>query len=270
MVHKMPLSDFRAVRRVLDPDDFALGGDDPPPSDLIAEDDWYGMVDLPDDVAIRTSSQNGRDLSLLYALWGEWVEAVGDVSNQDELYGCMLDATDCFQSATFDLLHGYYRSALSNLRAALELVMIGAYGSFRPADGDYVGWKQGKTERFGFSECRKRLHEILSDSPVRWMLEKDSFPAATFRELCAFSHSRPNSTDGTLWESNGPIYTSQGFTLSFRMSLRVYIINYLFVRIGRRQSVLLDSSKMLFESDWLENAPDAARAFRELYPEHSG
>jgi hypothetical protein len=46
----------------------------------------------------------------------------------------MLDAADCFQCANFNFLHGCYRAAIAELRVALELVMIGAYGSLNPSD----------------------------------------------------------------------------------------------------------------------------------------
>jgi len=211
MTTKMPLADFRAVRCTLDPDEFAFSeGDDQPPTDLLPENVWHGLVDLRDDVAVRTSSHNGTKLKLLYVLWGDWVVAIGDVDNPDELYSCMLDAADCFQSATFDLLHGYYRSALANLRAALELVVIGAYANLRPTDSDYLEWKKGESERFGFTKARRALRSALSGAPFQWILDDNAFPVSTFRELCAFTHSRTNSTDGTLWESDGPVYTSQG------------------------------------------------------------
>jgi hypothetical protein len=87
---------------------------------------------LPDDVAITTSNHHGSQLSDLYTLWGGWVEAIGD--REDELFAAMLDAADCFQSSTFDSLHGYCRSALSNLRSALELVAIGTLGNLSPND----------------------------------------------------------------------------------------------------------------------------------------
>jgi hypothetical protein len=60
MVHRLPLTDFRARRSVLDPDDFAGGDDlpDPPPSDLIDPDTWQGIVGLPDDVSVRTSNRH--------------------------------------------------------------------------------------------------------------------------------------------------------------------------------------------------------------------
>jgi hypothetical protein len=81
---------------------------------------------LPDDVALTTSNHHGAQLGTLYSLWGDWVEAIGD--KQDGLFAGMLDGADCFQASAFDSLHGFYRSALSNLRSAIELVAIGALG----------------------------------------------------------------------------------------------------------------------------------------------
>ena len=65
-------------------------------------------------------------LRLMRQLWGDWLEAIGDPDNSDEMFNCLLEAADCFQGATFNFLHGYYRTALSELRTALELVIIGA------------------------------------------------------------------------------------------------------------------------------------------------
>jgi hypothetical protein len=80
MSKQLPLSDFRAVRIVLEPDDFALGGDesDPLPSDLISKKIWFGIMDLPDDVVIRTSDHNGKALGEAHWLWARWIEARGE------------------------------------------------------------------------------------------------------------------------------------------------------------------------------------------------
>src|SRR5580704_2498085 len=90
MVSKLPLSDFRAVRHKLDPDDFALSeGPDIAPTNLINEETWSGLTHLPDDVAIRTSDHNGHRLQLLHSLWADWIDATGDPTKHDELFGCM-------------------------------------------------------------------------------------------------------------------------------------------------------------------------------------
>jgi hypothetical protein len=125
MMMPVPLSDFRARRYVLEADAYLTGGEHIAPTDLIASNIWSGITHLPDDIAIRISSHHGTELKLLYSLWGDWLEATGDPFQKDNLFACMLDAADCFQCATFNLLHGYYRSALADLRSALELVAIG-------------------------------------------------------------------------------------------------------------------------------------------------
>jgi len=80
MTKPLSLSDFRAVRVILEPDDFALGSDEPdqPPSDLIAEKTWHGIMDLPDDVAVRTSAHRGQVLGEVHWIWERWVEAIGE------------------------------------------------------------------------------------------------------------------------------------------------------------------------------------------------
>jgi hypothetical protein len=84
------------------PDEIFLlpGGKRPSPTDLVSEEVWHGIMHLPDDVAITTSSHHGTQLDALYTLWGDWLTAIGD--EKDELFGAMLDAADCFQSSTFD------------------------------------------------------------------------------------------------------------------------------------------------------------------------
>lgn len=267
MTKPLSLEDFRAVRHVLEPRDFALGndGDDPRPSDLIASEIWAGIMNLPDDVAIRVSDQNGTRLLLLYSLWSDWIEAAGDPNHQDELFGCMLDANDCFQCVTFDLLHGFYRSSISNLRTAFELVMIGAYANLRPADPKYQQWKEGDEERFGFTYCRKQLRKMLTGQPIEWFFDDTAFPAKIFAELCKFTHARPNSSDGALWQSNGPVYNSDAMFKAFSTSLDVYATCYLLVKISRPNFVVLEDSEILFELEWMDHHASMVRAYKQLY-----
>lgn len=71
MVRLLDSDDFRARREVLESDDFASadGEPDPPPSALISEETWDGIMTLPDDVAIRTTSHLGEWVELLHDLW---------------------------------------------------------------------------------------------------------------------------------------------------------------------------------------------------------
>jgi hypothetical protein len=213
MSKRLSLSDFRAVRHKLEPHEFALSeGKDVAPTHLIDEGTWAGIMHLPDDVAIRISDHNGHRLKLLYSLWGDWITATGDPEKPDELFNCMLDAGDSFQCTNFLFLHGYYRAAIAELRVALELVLIGAYGNLKPDDPDYIVWKTDGSE-LGVTRFRKRLYGMLRANQCKWLLADDAFPAKTFQ--CNFTHSRPNSSDGALWESNGPAYSHEAVMLTF-------------------------------------------------------
>jgi hypothetical protein len=270
MAKKQPPLDFRGVRRKLPPEVFAIGeGVDVDPTDLVDEKTCAGIIHLPDDVAIRVPDHNGTRLELLYTLWGDWITAIGDPDDEhDELYGCMLDATSALQCTNFLFLHGFYRSAIAELRVALELVMIGAYGNLKPADPDYVEWKTNGSE-LGFSRSRRRMFAMLRADQCKWLLADGEFPDKTFRQLCNFTHSRQDSSDGTLWQSNGPVYVNEAVMLTFFTTLSVYAICYLLVRIARPSFALPPDSRILFEEEWVPNRKGIAKAFEQLYKERA-
>ena len=60
----LPDDDFRRVRSYLAPHAFATwqerdGDTMPPPTDLIAEEDWDSLITLPTDVLLQTTSYEG-------------------------------------------------------------------------------------------------------------------------------------------------------------------------------------------------------------------
>lgn len=224
MTKKLSLSDFRAVRVVLEPNDFALSSDepDPPPSDLISKETWHGIVDLPDDVAIRTSNRWGKFLGEVYWLWGRWIEAAGET--EDALFAPMLDAHDDLQASFFDSLHGYYRTAFSALRNVIELMTIGTCGALTEAPL-HKQWRDGATEfKFGTAcdllsnevslaafngRMRAAGHQSLWEAGNGVL--RGGYCRRLYRDMCNFSHSRPGFTDGDLRCSNGPIFVETVF-----------------------------------------------------------
>jgi hypothetical protein len=42
----------------------------------------------------------------------------------------------------------------------------------------------------------------------KWIAADNEFAAKTFRQLCNFTDSHPNSSDGALWRSSGPVKTT--------------------------------------------------------------
>lgn len=85
------------------------------------------------------------------------------------MFGCLWDATTCIQCSNFNLLHGFYRGAIAELRTALELVIIGTFGSVEPANADYLAWKAG-TSQLGFTKCRRALSASLAFPNCRSLL----------------------------------------------------------------------------------------------------
>ncbi len=69
MAKPLDTADFRAIRMELEPDDFAVSDGKPDiPTNLVDKKTWHGIVDLPDDVSIRTSNHQGTILKNVYIL----------------------------------------------------------------------------------------------------------------------------------------------------------------------------------------------------------
>lgn len=225
MAKQLALTDFRAVRRVLEPEDFALGAEqpDPPPSDSISEKSWTGIMSLPDDVAIRTSDHNGKALGQVYWLWGKWIEAIGETA-EVPWFDPMLDAGDDLQSAMFNALHGYYRAAFAGLRNVLEAVTIGTCGILAGSP-QYANYRAGATE-FSFGNACDRLANEPKIEPFNATMREAGFQALwdprdailaggfvrrQYRDLCNYAHTRPGFAEANLWKSNGPLYRGEVF-----------------------------------------------------------
>ena len=265
MTKKLPLKDFRAVRSKLEPHEFAIEPQEVTASDLVDMDVWHGIIDLPEDVSIRISDHNGLRLQLMYQLGEDWVEAIGDPDEPDEIFNFLLEAADCFQGTTFNFLHGFYRIALTELRTALELVMIGTYGALYPTDKDYLEWKSGQSENFGFTRCRKRLFGNLKKAQAKWMFEDGELLALAFQTLCTYTHARPGADYGALWQSNGPVYNDAAIRLTFFSSLSVHALSYLLIRLARPDFIMPVNSDILFELDWMSDHTSLVQAYTDLY-----
>ena len=111
------------------------------------------------------------------------------------------------------------------------------------------------------------MYGTLHGDHCKWLVADEEFPNKAFRQLCNFTHSRPNSSDGALWQSNGPVYAHEAVMLTFVTTVSVYAICYLLVRIARPDFALPPNSRILFEEDWVPNREGVAKAFEQLYGE---
>ena len=141
-------SDFRAFRLVLEPDDFALGSDqpDPPPSDLVDKETWESMVSLPDDVSVRTSNYFGSTLAKLWSYWDQWnclngaLQATVAAATHCPMAQVACDVADDLQASIFCALTGYYRAAFSCLRMVVEQMPIALQLELTGDAALFKGW----------------------------------------------------------------------------------------------------------------------------------
>ena len=283
MSKPLPTDDFRSVRIILEPDDFALSsGEEPPPSDLIDKEIWHGITVLPDDVSIRTSNHHGSLLRILYNLWGAWIESVGD--KQDFLYDTILDAADEFQATTFNALNGYYRQAIGCLRNALQQVTIGTYCQVCGKDKDFTQWRTGQIElSFGkacdsldgalpIQSLNAHIQATLNDSLFKQKTKTNpgGWARRLYSELSNFSHTRPGFTNVDMWASNGPIYVHEAFISTVNTYLQVSALSFLLVKLGRPVFTLPPDALQVFDSPRMRPMKIARFVYEYLFLGNDG
>jgi hypothetical protein len=267
MTHELDLNDFRARRSVLDPSDFALGGEqpDPPPADLIAESVWHEIMILPDDVAIRTTSHQGSRIQQLHTLWSSWVRAMPE---HGILADAMLDVADDLNAAVFNLVHGYYRQAIAACRNALELAAFACECELYGTAHTWHDWQMG-TQTLRFHEsCRRigahdKVRALESIGQHTYGREVGLFPvedergasrkawaSSLYGRLGEFVHAR--GTNGQLWQSNGPVYSAKGLAASCFFFLETYAMLVLLAKLSREQFRVPDEAAFLCERETVE------------------
>lgn len=239
MAKKLPLNDFRAVRTVLEADDFAYapGPSERPVRDLVDKATWDDIQTLPETVSIFTSSDHGKELRLLSDLWGSWVEILPIEKGGVVKHACLI-ATDEFQASTFNALHGYYRVAADCLRSAIEQMTIAVHCQLsvggQPGD---VSIGNEDLPRFG-TAC-DGLQARFKKTRLRGIFQQDDGKQAVgwirglHQALSNYTHSKPGFDAIELWEgSNGPIYVKSAFRWTAKMWLFTYASCVILLRIA--------------------------------------
>ena len=86
-----------------------------------------------------------------------------------------------------------------------------------------------------------------------------------YQKLCNYTHARPDAGYGVLWQSNGPVYNNEAIRLTFFLSLAVYALCYLLVRLARPRFTMPEGSEILFELDWMPDHAPLVRAYAVLF-----
>lgn len=260
MVRPLDPSDFRAHRKILEPDDFALcdGETDPSPTDLISEVAWDGIMTLPDDVAVRTTSYQGERIELLYDLWAGWIESM---PRRSIVADAMLDSADDLSAAVFNLVHGFYNQAISSLRSALETTALACECSLTQSPKRWEAWQSGSEVRYA-DICKALAVQdrfLALETNSRAATGGSIFPDQNghgnawgrnlYHRLSKFSHARGDSTNGQLWKSNGPIYSEDGMRVSYHLYVETYALLIILLTVANESFRIPDAAKILFKPD---------------------
>ncbi len=226
--------DFRSTRILLPPDAFALGPKtNPLPTDLIDKDTWDSMINLPDDVSLRTSGDYGSTLKVFWNAWNDWICLVLALQNvaapnpaDSPIAHCAGNAIDEIQGSIYNSVVGFYRLSFSALRNMLEQMTIGLSLELTGDTTSFSKWLRGDKElKFGSSADKllnipaiRNLEQTLRHTTGDSIFQQKT-PTYTgglarrlFRDLSQFTHGGPNHTNTDLWEgSTGPIFVSNSY-----------------------------------------------------------
>jgi hypothetical protein len=255
----LPKADFRRKRQYLAPWAFALPGNEegktyPPPSDLVTRKTWDGIMALPDDVALKSSSYEGSLIGRLYRLQSDWIFSWPEPGCAPFMQEPALLAGEEFDALVFNALHGWYRQAIGCLRNALETLTIAAGLAVSDDQRSFDAWRRGD-KQFTFVHGRTRLR----DSLVGQQVDAEASPESVFGDsagawakrryarLCAYAHSQAGYNNGDFWESNGPIFVPTALRVVEAEFRETLALGYLLLRLGwphyrpgRGEAALLD------------------------------
>jgi hypothetical protein len=250
--------DFRRIRAYLAPHIFMPYEEDPsgypPPSDLIGQSAWEGIMDLPTDVALRTSSYTGSDMERINGLASNWTFSWPDVGEGGPYIGetCLL-AGEELDALVFNTIHGYYRQAIACLRNALEIMTVSASLAVTRNTSLFSKWREGQEISFGQARAWLRdsadgrqldadvaPHSVFGDHPTAWLKE-------TYARLGGYAHSQAGYNNSDFWESNGPVYRPNALAVVEEEFRETLALLYLMLRIawsdytpGQGQAPLLE------------------------------
>jgi hypothetical protein len=234
--------DFRRERKYLAPHVFALSkGDDsyPDPFDLVNRDVWAEVMDLPTDVALKSTSYEGSVVSDMHRLQSDWIFAMPPIGQAPYMEEVSLLAAEEFDALVFNAAHGWYRQAMGCLRNALESMIVAAALSVASKKASFEAWRRGEKEyKFG------NVREMLRDSMIGLGVDADVAPNSVFGDdaspwakaryarLCAYAHSKAGYNNADFWESNGPIFVPPILGLVEAELRETLALCYLLLRIG--------------------------------------
>ena len=274
--------DFRSYRRLLPPEAFALAeGPDLPPKDLIEKSVWNSIMNLPDDVSLRTSANHGTELKFMHTLWGSIIKNIGNT--EDVMGHSLLDVADELMACIVNSLIGFYAVAASCLRSALELATYGTYYQRRKTLFDYKSWRKNQDDvNFGkacdelnslsdVKALNKYLYSKMKDTVFEQKNSRyPNYPGGWARKLYSklsnFAHSKPAYSHVDLWNgSNGPIYVPQSFGKISVLYCDTLALIYVIIKIARPKFELPGETRFIFSFPNVKPSKIAVYTYQYLW-----
>lgn len=244
------------------PEAFALAEGPDLVTDLVDKDIWNSIMNLPDDVSLRTSDNHGTELNYMHKLWSSIINLTEN--EKDIIWYHLLDISDELMASIVNSLIGFYRTAASSLRNSLELAANGAYYQRCKNLAEYEKWRKSQNDiRFG-NACSqlnalddvKEINDYLFSKMRDTLLEERNsryhgYPGGWTRKLYSnlsgFVHSRPDYSSGDMWQSNGPIYSGQAYGRISALYCDTLALIYVLIKLSRPKLELPAETKLIFK-----------------------
>ena len=190
-------------------------------TDLLGKEAWGHLMVLPTDVLLRTTDHLGTMIEDMQEQSKVWWNAFDlDESKWPFFHDAYLDVMDEFDAAPFIAAHGFYRQATAGLRNALEVMTNACRYAVADDEIGYKAWRENLSEppKFGNSA------DIIGHKPAGRGLDQqlagqglfkqkpDGVLRALYHDVCRYAHSRPGFSNGSIWQSNGPVFVPRAFT----------------------------------------------------------
>jgi len=249
-----------------------------PPDDLLGEEKWASLTDLPTDVLLRTTDYLGSMIDDMLTQAYAWLRALPiDPAAVPFVFDAHLDTHDEFKAAPFIAAHGWYRQATAALRNALEVMTHAVRFAVRNDNAGYQAWRNGTADapKFGNSS------DLIGQNPAVAGIDATLGGAGIFgvnppgvlrslySDVCRYAHSQPGYTDADIWQSNGPVFIGRAFTQLWLDFCDVLLVCYVLLKIAYPALDLpdvVDGIAGNAGSGWHGLAPAAVAAYFRTSP----
>lgn len=219
----------------------AVPGGSQPPNDLLGEESWASLTDLPTDVLLRTTDCLGRMVDDMLTQAYAWLCALPtDPSSAPFVFDAHIDAHDEFRAAPFIAAHGHYRQATASLRNALEVMTHAVRFAVRNDQAGFQAWRNGTADapKFGNSSdliggnaAVAQIDAALGGAGI-FGVKPPGVLRSLHTDVCRYAHSQPGYTNADIWQSNGPVFIGKAFTQFWLDFCDVLLVSYVLLKIA--------------------------------------